>query len=537
MFRSSSRQSRQRSIRAAIAVGLLATSCSLLVETRATQCATNDDCTALGPAFAGTTCSDKNVCVGAIPTCTNTQCIAALGPTAACNKTNGQCVELTSPECQKIIGSYQDDNAIVIGAIGSLTGERAESGLNRQNAIQLAVDEIQGNGSGLPDKADGRPRPLAVVSCDEAANPELAAKHLVEDLGVFAIIGGSTSGNTQKIASGWTIPNGVFLIAPSATSAAFTKFPDNGLLWRTAPTDLLQTILIKQLINDQEAAIRDDRQLAMVRLALVYKGELYGRGLRDAISADLSLNKASATAPANSGYFMTIEYDPLAVNAKSAAKKIVAYNPQIVVVAGTTEAYEIVKEVEVQWPKTATDPKLPEYIFSDGLRQDRVRTETPPDDGVRRRIRGTSPGRADWLPAVALETRFQGTFRASSSGFGIAGAYDSLYVIAYSIVAAGDTPLTGAIVAEGIKKLVDGTKIEVGPTRINDALNLLGSGQSIDLDGASGPLNFNLETGEPPVDISAWCLTKSAANKLEFVSTGQYYDTATGKVKGTSVCP
>src|SRR5262249_47648507 len=137
---------------------------------------------------------------------------------------------------------------------------------------------------------------------------------LVDDVGVSAIIGPQWSGVTGEIASQVTISDGVFLISPSATARSITDISDNGLVWRTSPSDTFQAAAIVQYVAYLENQIRTERGMLpgeKLKLALIYQGTTYGLGLYDSLSGTLKLNGISAFDPANASYFLTNNYgDP-----------------------------------------------------------------------------------------------------------------------------------------------------------------------------------------------------------------------------------
>ncbi len=71
--------------------------------------------------------------------------------------------------------------------------------------------------------------------------PYRAAKHLVDDVQVPAILGPAFSGVAINTAKQITIPSKVLLVSASATSPLITDLDDDGLVWRTCPSDALQS--------------------------------------------------------------------------------------------------------------------------------------------------------------------------------------------------------------------------------------------------------------------------------------------------------
>jgi ABC-type branched-subunit amino acid transport system substrate-binding protein len=542
--------------------------CSLIVDTRERTCTVDSECAPFAPgavcAAAGT-CSlpgdgsaaakDGTTVSGACTT--NSECLAKSGEPSICQKAVGRCVRLTTPDCPIVFGvstsgdlltdrrAVESDDTIVLGSLTSLAGANQAKGEARVSGIQLALSEFSTRG-GVP--FGDRNRPVAFVSCNDVdvSPPDAgvdkavvrAARHLVDDIGVPAIIGaGTSSTTTDAIRAACT--KGTLLIAPSATSPALTTNADkSGLFLRTAPSDALQAIPLAQLAADAEAALPAGTH----RLMLLTKNDSYGQGLRDQIIDKLQFNGKKLSDPANATATKlfefsadpTFDFTPL-VNATASLL------PQVVVLAGTNEAVDgIVAKVEAVWPGGTPRPV---YIASDGLKADKLLTLVKADDssgtptGLRTRVRGTAPGR----PTATTQTfalRYGSRFPAApggSSTFGTAGAYDAAYLLFYGLAASGVEPITGRTILDGISGtvVVDGrTPIEVGPTGIDTAKPLLRSKSPFKLVGASSPLDFDA-AGESPSDIEVWCVRPGGT----FFSTERYYSATSRTVVGAFNCP
>jgi branched-chain amino acid transport system substrate-binding protein len=112
-------------------------------------------------------------------------------------------------------------------------------------------------------------------------------------------------------------------------------------------------------------------------------------------------------------------------------------------------------------------------------------------------------------------------------------------MIAYGIAANGSNPITGVNIAKGLTKLVGGTeKIDVGPARLGAGVAALSGGGSVDLNGTSGPLDFDPSTGEARSDIAVWCLRvdPNTTNIVYGDATGQTYNATENKLNGTFNC-
>ena len=75
----------------------------------------------------------------------------------------------------------------------------------------------------------------------------------------------------------------------------------------------------------------------------------------------------------------------------------------------------------------------------------------------------------------------------------------------------------------------------VGPAGIFEAFSALRAGKKIDLEGAFGPLNFDLATGEVAVDQAILCF--GSGESAEMRESGLIYDPRTKSLRGKLDCP
>ncbi len=521
----------------ALALVALATvcACSVIVSGAEEQCHTDADCAARGfPAT--TTCSPDSVCVAPGGSCTtNAECIAQAGnQPAICRKSDHTCAPLLSEDCPKVYGDPSDDNAIVLGSIFTLKGVNTSSGVARTNSVELAASEFQQTVVGVPGGAGDKPRPLVFVECDDSSDNTVAtraANHLV-DVGVPAVIGPGGSGIVTAVAQDATIPAGMFLISPSATSTSLSAF--NDLVWRTAPSDVVQAIALRDQVSALETKFKADNAVKAVKLDVVYQNNAYGTGLLDAVSKGLTINGLPLTDPGNAGFFNPYSYDATALDPSAAAGNVLTDTPSIIVLFGTSEIItKLLTPVEQNWP--AQTPR-PLYLIADAGRKQELLDAVNGNDALRARVRGTVPGTSNPLFS-AFSLRYQGQFGSTAAVFGMAGAYDSVYLLAYAITSLGTAPVTGAAIAGAMSKMVGGAKTDVGPAGIKDALQVLQSGNAIDINGASGPLDFDLSAHEAVSDIDVWCISKDGTGSPVFASSGRFYDSSGQVMSGSFTCP
>ncbi len=151
------------------------------------------------------------------------------------------------------------------GPIESLTGSMAA-------ASEAAIAEV--NASGLLLDGSTVTAIRADSTCVDSAAATAAAERLVTSDQVAAIIGGDCSGVTGAILQNVARPNGIVMISPSATSPALSTAEDDGLFFRTAPSDAREGEIAADIMSER----------GIKTAALTYTNNDYGKGLAEAIA-------------------------------------------------------------------------------------------------------------------------------------------------------------------------------------------------------------------------------------------------------------
>jgi branched-chain amino acid transport system substrate-binding protein len=528
----------------AIAALLGMSACSLLLESSTSQCANDGDCQSRGGDFAAAVCTnarcvapDMMMMMQTAACTTNQGCITTLGAPAICRASDHKCAALLSTECTKVYGDITSDDTIVLGLIFSITGTNGPSGIARQNSAELALNEIKQSVGGIPTGADGRPHPLAVVECDDNLDSVKPAMHLAVDVGVPAIIGVASSTRVIDVATMVTIPDGVLLISPSATSPAITSLQDKNLVWRTAPSDVLQAVAIVDQLPAVEAAYRTANMVpaaTKLHATFVYINESYGLGLDEEVTKSGTFNGKPLGDPSNVGLIAPLSYEPNPTDLQAQITATLAQNPRpaVIVAFGSTEIItQYIGPLEAAWGATVPRPL---YLVSDAVQKTELLDLVATNDDLRKRIRGSVPSPGSSADFKSFVFKYEGMFGAPApSVFGMSGSYDSVFLVAYSIAAAGPRAITGDELQKGFARLISGTPVDVGGTNINTGLKLLASPGNFDFEGASGPLDFDLTTGEARSNIDVWCIAKDGTGQPAFVSSKRFFDAKTAKMTGT----
>ena len=151
------------------------------------------------------------------------------------------------------------------GPIESLTGHMAAG-------AELAMTEVTESGLLLGGATVTSVR--ADTGCIDNALSTSAAERMILSDGISGLIGGDCSGVTGAILSNVAIPNGMVMISPSATSPALSTAEDQGLFFRTAPSDSREGQIMSDILMER----------GFKSVALTYTNNDYGKGLADAFA-------------------------------------------------------------------------------------------------------------------------------------------------------------------------------------------------------------------------------------------------------------
>jgi branched-chain amino acid transport system substrate-binding protein len=152
------------------------------------------------------------------------------------------------------------------GPIESLTGPMAAG-------AEFAMKEVSDSGMLLNGSTVVSTR--ADSTCIDSAAATAAAERLVTSDKVNAIVGADCSGVTGAILQNVARANGIVMISPSATSPGLSDAEDDGLFFRTAPSDAREGQVMTDII--MEAGIKS--------VALTFTNNDYGKGLADSFKA------------------------------------------------------------------------------------------------------------------------------------------------------------------------------------------------------------------------------------------------------------
>ena len=159
---------------------------------------------------------------------------------------------------------------IKIGVFLGLTGPIESLVANMAPGAETAIAEVSESGKLLDGSSVTAVR--ADTTCIDAAAATSAIERLITSDKVSGVVGGDCSGVTTAALTNVAVPNGMVMISPSATSPALSTVEDNGLFFRTAPSDARQGVVMTEVIMDR----------GINEVAVTYTNNDYGKGLADA---------------------------------------------------------------------------------------------------------------------------------------------------------------------------------------------------------------------------------------------------------------
>jgi ABC-type branched-subunit amino acid transport system substrate-binding protein len=434
-----------------------------------------------------------------------------------------RCAPLLNEDCTAVTGDPTDEHAIFIGSMFSTTGPQAATNLARQQSAALAVEQINEIG-GVPANGHDRPRKLVLVSCDEVANLDRAATHLVEGLNVPAIVGPNTSSDTLRLSSEYTIPNNTLVMTPTGVASSIADLDDDSLTYQMVPTDVQRAALMIEQLHSLEESIRTTRQLSTVKLGIVFRDDALGSGTRTALN-ELTFNGKALVDPVNFGNNVQIDpYSPTATEQSALVQKYVEFAPEIIVIAGTAEVItQFVVPLEAAWAAQ----HRPMYVGIDSVKVPDLLAAAETNDDFRQRVRGTgimpSAESKSIFDAFTVDykIRYPG---ASASISGMGPSYDAVFTIAFGLAASADKPISGSSISSGIERLSGGRmEVPVGTTTTLSAFRELQDGGSLTARGTFSPLEWNSFGTLVGATLEMWCIGRGAG-KAAYQSSGLTYE-------------
>ena len=332
------------------------------------------------------------------------------------------------------------------GPIESLTPAMAAS-------AEMAIQEINDSGKFMNGASVSAVR--ADSTCVDSAAATANAERLITAEKVSAIMGADCSGVTGAVLQNVARPNGIVMISPSATSPGLSTIRDDGLFFRTAPSDARQGQVAAEILKAN----------GYLEAAVSYTNNDYGKGLADSIAVAFEKLGGEIT--------IVAAHEDGKGDYSAEVAALAAAGGEILVVAGYLD----------QGGKGIIQAALDTGAFDvfylpDGMIGDSLPRAIGPDlDGSIGSVPGTdSDGAATFKElASAQGINADGPYTGTS--------YDAAALLVMAMQAAGSTD--SSEFASKITEVANAPGTKIMPGELGKALEIIAAGGEVDYVGAT----------------------------------------------------
>lgn len=318
---------------------------------------------------------------------------------------------------------------------------------------EMAMAEVTASGQLLGGKAITSVR--GDSTCIDASAAVAVAERLITSDGVDGIVGAMCSGATTAMLTNVAVPNGMVMISPSATSPALSTVEDNGLFFRTAPSDARQGVVMAEILMDR----------GIDNVAVTYTNNDYGLGLANSF--------AEAFAAAGGTVTLVAAHEDERADYSAEVGALASAGGDALVVAGYVDSGGS-GIIRAALDTGAFDT----FVFPDGMvGQALVDNFGSEINGSFGQFPGTDSDGAEIYHNMASAAGFDGTSAFSKE------SYDAAALIMLAMQAAGST--VPADYAQHVMNVANAPGEQILPGQLGRALELIAAGQDIDYVGAS----------------------------------------------------
>ncbi len=342
---------------------------------------------------------------------------------------------------------------VKLGISLGFTGPLESMAPGMASGAELAMKEVTDSGLLL----DGSTVTAAQgdSTCIDAAAATATVERLITAEGVKGIVGGMCSGEAIASLQNVAVPNGVVMISPSATSPALSTIEDNGLFFRTSPSDARQGEVMAEIMMEK----------GIQTAAITYTNNDYGKGLADAFAS--SFQEKGGTVTVNAAHD-----DGKADYSAEVAALAAAGGDALVVVGYVDQGGSGVVRAALDTGAFET------FVFPDGMvgqaLVDNFGSEIDGSFGQNPAAEGE--GREKFL-AMAEEAGFDGTSAYSAE------AYDAAALMMLSMAAAKSSDPN--VWKNNVMDVANEPGEKILPGELAKGLEILNGGGDIDYVGAS----------------------------------------------------
>ncbi|MCF1709884.1 ABC transporter substrate-binding protein [Tabrizicola sp. J26] len=361
---------------------------------------------------------------------------------------------LTASAITALMAGVASAEEVKLGVLIGFTGPIESLTPAMNAAAEMAAKEVSDSGKLLGGATVVTLKGDTTCAIDTAAATAAAEKLITTDK-VNGIIGGDCSGVTGAILQNVARPNGMVMVSPSATSPALSTAEDDGLFFRTAPSDAREGEVMADILTEK----------GIKSIALTYTNNDYGKGLAESIAKSFEAKGGKVT--------INVPHDDGKADYSAEVAALASAGGDILVVAGYLD----------QGGKGIIQASLDSGAFSTfglpgGMIGDSLPTAIGPGlDGSFGQIAGSDSVGAKTFEEMMKAISMDGTSAYSPE------SYDAAALILLAMQAAKSSD--PKVYKEKIMEIANGPGEKIYPGELAKGLELLAAGTAIDYEGAT----------------------------------------------------
>ncbi|MCB1460984.1 MAG: ABC transporter substrate-binding protein [Nitratireductor sp.] len=352
-----------------------------------------------------------------------------------------------------LLATSAQAETVKLGVLFGFTGPLESITPLMAQGAEMAIKEVNDSGALLDGASVEAIR--GDSTCIDASAATATATRLVTSDGVAGIVGADCSGVTGAVLQGVARPNGVVMISPSATSPALSTAEDDGLFFRTAPSDARQSVIMAEELMAR----------GIKSVALTYTNNDYGKGLAESFVAAYKEVGGEVTA--------NVPHEDGKADYSAEVGTLASAGGEMLVVAGYVD----------QGGKGIIQAALDagafdKFYLPDGMYGDSLLEAIGADmNGSFGDIGGSDSDGSKKLVEMAKAAGFDGT-----SSY-VPESYDAAALIMLAIQAAKSTK--GADYKDKVMEVANEPGEKIYPGELAKGLKLLAEGKEVDYEGGS----------------------------------------------------
>lgn len=332
------------------------------------------------------------------------------------------------------------------GPIESLVGHMAQG-------AEMAIAEVSDSGLLLGGSTVTSVR--GDTGCIDNGLSTTNAEKMINSDGISGLVGGDCSGVTGAILSNVAIPNGMVMISPSATSPALSTVDDQGLFFRTSPSDAREGQVMTDVLMDR----------GFKSVSLTYTNNDYGKGLADAFQSSYEAAGGTVTISAS--------HEDGKADYSAEVGALASAGGDIVVVAGYLDQGGL-GIIQASLDSGAFD----QFVLPGGMIGDSITENVGADlNGSFGQIAGSGSDGAMKMSEMGKAAGFDGTSPYTPE------SYDAAALFLLAMQAAGSSD--PAVYVNSILDVANAPGEKIYPGELAKGLQILADGGEIDYSGAS----------------------------------------------------